>query len=139
MYDTILVPIDGSDRANRAVEYALSLADRYDATLDSLYVVETHRYGEPALSSAEIVINELEDRGEAELEAIAERADDAGIESAWTLRHGAPAAEILTRADEVDADLVVLGHQGRSHTRTDRIGSVAERVVRDADRPVLTV
>jgi len=63
MYDTILVPTDGSDPANRAVEHALALADRYDARVHALYCVETHRYGEPALSSTEIVLDQLEDQG----------------------------------------------------------------------------
>ena len=40
-------------------------------------------------------------------------------------------------ADEVDADLIVLGYHGHSHTETDQIGSVTDRVVQNAGRPVL--
>lgn len=138
MYDTILVPTDGSDPANRAVEHALTLADRYGADLHAMYCVETHRYGEPALSSAEIVLDTLEDRGAMMLEEIGDRADNAGIECNWTMCHGQPWEKVNEKAAELDADLIVIGHQGRSHERTDRIGSVAERIVRTADRPVLT-
>jgi len=138
MYDTILVPTDGSNPANRAVEHALELADKYDADVHAMYCVETHRYGEPALSSAEIVIDNLEERGAAMLEKIADRADNAGIDCSWNVCHGRPWEEVRGKAAELDADLIVIGYQGQSHTRTDRIGSVAERIVRTADRPVLT-
>ena len=138
MYDNILVPTDGSDPANRAVEHALTIADRYDAAVHLLYCVETHRYGEPALSSAEIVLDNLEDQGAAMLSEIADRAENVGIESTETLCHGRPWEEVREVADEVDADLIVIGHQGQGHPRTDRMGSVAERIVRTADRPVLT-
>ena len=138
MYDTILVPTDGSDPANRAVEHALELADRYDADVHAMYCVETHRYGEPALSSAELVLDTLEDRGAAMLEEIADRADNAGIDCTWNVCHGRPWEEVREKADELDADLIVIGFQGRSHGRPGKMGSVAERVLRHADRPVLT-
>ena len=138
MYDTILVPTDGSDPANRAVEHALTLADRYDATVHAMYCVETHRYGEPALSSAAIVLNQLEERGQSMLVELAERADTEGIDCSYDLCHGRPWEEISKAADELDADLIVVGFQGKDHTRTAKIGSVAERVIRTADRPVLT-
>ncbi|EMA37350.1 universal stress protein [Halobiforma nitratireducens] len=138
MYDTILVPTDGSDPANRAVEHALTLADRYDADVHALYCVETHRYGEPALSSAEIVLTRLEDQGQAMLEDLESRADNVGVNCEWKVCHGRPWEEVQQRADELDADLVVIGFQGQSHERPGKIGSVAERVVRTADRPVLT-
>lgn len=138
MYDTILVPTDGSDPANRAVEHALVLADRYDASIYGVYCVETYRYGETALSSAEIVLNQLEEQGDAILHELESRADNAGIDCDWRLCHGQPWKQISDIADAVDADLVVIGYQGQGHTRTKKIGSVAERVVRNVDRPVLT-
>ena len=138
MYDTILVPTDGSDPSNRAIEHALALADRYGATVHALYCVETHRYGEPALSSSAIVLNQLEERGQAMLEELADRAENDGIDVTWSICHGRPWEEIHGCADEVDADLIVLGYQGQSHSREYKIGSVAERVVRTADVPVLT-
>ena len=138
MYDTILVPTDGSDRANRAVEHALEIAKRYDAALHAMYCVETHRYGEPALSSAELVIDSLEDQGAALLDAVADRAENDGIDPTCTVCHGRPWEAVRERSEEIDADLIVIGFQGESHQRTGKIGSVAERVVRNADRPVLT-
>ncbi|MFC4248956.1 universal stress protein [Natribaculum luteum] len=138
MYDTILVPTDGSDPANRAVQHAIELADRYGSEIHAMYCVETHRYGEPALSSSAIVLDQLEERGEELLEELADRADNVGVDCGWSICHGRPWEKINERAEEIDADLIVLGYQGQSHSRDRKIGSVAERVVRTADRPVLT-
>ena len=138
MYDTILVPTDGSDPANRAVEHALELAEKYDARVHAMYCVETHRYGEPALSSAEIVLDRLEDRGAAMLDELADRAENVGVECSTNVCHGRPWEAVQAKGDELDADLIVIGFQGHGHERTARIGSVAERVVRTANRPVLT-
>jgi nucleotide-binding universal stress UspA family protein len=139
MYEMILVPTDGSDPANRAVEHALALAEQYDADLYAMYCVETHRYGEPALSSAELVLDTLEDEGAAMLESVGDRATATGIDCQWSVCHGRPWNAVKEKAAELDADLIVIGYQGQSHTQTARIGSVAERIVRTADRPVLTV
>jgi nucleotide-binding universal stress UspA family protein len=137
MYDTILVSVDGSDGSNRAIEHALTLAERFDATVHALYVVDTHRYGETALSSAELVISELEDRGAALLDELAANADNRGVAVETRCCHGLPSAEILEHAARVDADVVVLGSRG--HSRRPTLGSVADRVVTHADRPVFVV
>lgn len=139
MYNTILVPIDGSDPANRATEYALELARHFDSTIHALYVVDTSRYGEPALSSTELVLTELEDRGQELLAEFTDRADNEDITVESHVCHGSPHVEILDYADRVDAEVIVLGYQGHSHKVADHIGSVSERVVRSGDRPVLTV
>ncbi len=138
MFERILVPTDGSDPANRAVEHALTLADRYDGAIHALYCVETHRYGEPALSSTAIVLDQLETQGQSLVEDICDRAENAGIECTTEVCHGKPWEAALEVGDKLDSDLIVIGYQGQSHTRTKKIGSVAERIVRTADRPVLT-
>ncbi|MFC7210381.1 universal stress protein [Natronoarchaeum sp. GCM10025321] len=139
MYETILVPTDGSEPANRAVEHALELADRYDAHVHTIYCVETNRYGQPALSSSELVLDDLEDRGATMLDEVDDRAADIGIESDQTVCRGGPWEEVHKKALEIDADLIVIGSRGQSHQRTGRIGSIAERILRSPDRPVLTV
>jgi len=139
MYDRILIPTDGSDSANRAVEHGLSLAREYDSEVHAMYVVDTSRYGEPALSSAEIVLDELEQRGQDLTDDVAERADDDAVETVTEVCHGRPDAEIVEYADEIDADVIVIGFQGQSHPRTNRVGSVADRVTRSTDRPVFMV
>lgn len=135
LYDTILVPYDGSDGANRAVEHAFDLAQQYDATVHGLFIVDTRSYGEPARSSVELIVDEVEDEGHRLLDRVADRAEAQGVRFESRLRHGVPHDEITAHADEVDADIVVMGFQG--HTNDSSIGSVVERVVRDGGRPVL--
>mgnify|MGYP006287265207 CR=1 FL=1 len=138
MYDTILVPIDGSDPANRAVEHALTHAREYDSVLHAMYVVETNRYGEPALSSTELVIEELEEYGQNLIERLMDRADNEGITVEGICRHGTPHEEILKYADEIDADLIIIGYQGHSHDIEGHVGSTTDSVIRNSTRPVLT-
>lgn len=139
MYRSLLVATDGSERADRAVSHGLDLAERSDAVVHAIHVVDTSREGEPALSSAELVLDDLEDQGWEHVDEIERLAADRGLTTVTKLCHGRPDREILSYADEADIDLLVLGYSGESHTRTDNIGHVSERVVRDASRPVLLI
>lgn len=138
MYDTILVGTDGSDGGNRAVEFAIDLAEQYDGAVYGIDVVNTDRYGEPALSSAELVLDEIEDRAQNVLEDLREVAEPAGVPVETHLSHGTPHEAISDLADEIDADVIVLGYQGRTQ-RGAHVGSVANRVLNSTDRPVLLV
>jgi nucleotide-binding universal stress UspA family protein len=137
MYDRILVATDGSADANRAVTHALEQAEQHDADLNAIFVVDTDRYSEPALSSLEAETQEVEQWGNQQLEEIVERAEALDIEVTTRNCHGKPYVEIINYADEVDADLIILGYHGQSHTKTQQIGSVTDRVVQEVGRPVL--
>jgi nucleotide-binding universal stress UspA family protein len=141
MYETILVGTDGSASANRAVVHALEQAEQAGegTTLHAIFVVDTGRYGEPALSSSELVTEDIEDWGHEQLQEVVERAEGLGVETVTRCCHGNPHKEIIEYADSIDADVVVLGYQGQSHSETERLGSVTDRVVRNAGRPVLVV
>jgi nucleotide-binding universal stress UspA family protein len=137
MYDTILVATDGSADGNRAVTHALEQAERHDSALHAVFVVDTGRYSEPVLSTMELETTAIEDWGENELSEVADRGRSLGIEVTKRCCHGQPYVEIIEYADEVDADLVVLGYHGHSHSEGSQIGSVTDRVVQNAGRPVL--
>jgi nucleotide-binding universal stress UspA family protein len=137
MYDTVLVATDGSVDANRAVTHALEQAEQHDSALHAIYVVDTDRYHEPALSSVELETTEIEAWGNQQLAEVKERAEPLGIDVTTRSCHGKPSVEIINYADDIDADLVVLGYHGHSHEITENIGSVTDRVVQNAGRPVL--
>lgn len=139
MYDTILVATDGSGSANRAVVHALEQAEQHGAELHAIYVVDTDRYAEPALSSVELATTGIEDWAHEELDEVAQRGASLGVEVVTRCCHGKPYVEIINYADDVDADLIVVGYQGHSHTETEQIGSVTDRVVKNAGRPVLVI
>lgn len=139
MYETILVATDGSGPANRAVTTALEHADQFDADVHAIYVVDTDRYAEPALGSSELATNQMEEWGSEQLEEVKNRAVSSDVSVITRCCHGKPHIEIINYADDIDADLVVLGYQGHSHTVTNQIGSVTNRVVQNVGRQVLVV
>lgn len=139
MYETILVGTDGSAPANRAIVQALEEAERSGATLHAIFVVDTALFDEPAFSSAELATDEAEDWGREQLQEVVERGENLDIDVVTRCCHGNPHEEIIEYADSIDADLIVLGYQGQSHSKSDTIGSVTERVVRNAGRRVLVV
>lgn len=136
-YKTILVPTDGSKHAEEAVEVAFQLADEQDATVHTLFVVDTHLYGEPALSSVEMFINDIGDRGSDLLTELVGRGNERGIDVVREIRHGDPHEVIVEYADEIETDLIVMGYQGQSHQK--HRGTVVERVLEETDRHVLVI
>jgi nucleotide-binding universal stress UspA family protein len=138
MYETILLPTDGSAATERAVEHAVDLARTYDATIHALYVIDAGMYSSLE-AGADIVIDALEDEGRAAVESVEREAAEAGVEVETTVTSGTAHQTILDYADEVDADLIVMGTHGRTGLNRYLLGSVTERVVRTAEVPVLTV
>jgi nucleotide-binding universal stress UspA family protein len=136
MYETILIPTDGSDAADGAVDRALELAETYGATVHALYAVRPVYTVEDGLDR---VYAALEADGERATSEIAERAAEAGVDAVTEVRRGPPHSEILDYVDEHGVDLVVMGTHGRTGLDRYLLGSVTEKVVRLADVPVLTV
>lgn len=136
-YDRIVIPTDGSDAAQRAAETALEIAQRYDADVHAIYVVDSTTYDlEDAPRS---VVGLLKEGGRNATETIAELARERDLEVTTTLRRGEPAAELLEYASGVDADLVTMGTRGETVGAGRLLGSTTARVVRRSPVPVLTV
>lgn len=132
MFETILLPSDGSECARTATAHAAALADYYDATVHVLTVME----------APEGDVGVDEDREAARDRAVGPIVADlrsAGVETASSIAAGLPEEEILATIEAVGADLVAMGTHGRSGLRRHVLGSVTERVLRQADVPVLTV
>ncbi|SMO42617.1 universal stress protein [Halorubrum cibi] len=141
MFDTIVVATDGSDSVGRAVDVAVDVAARFDATVHALYVLDTGEVESSPDEVREDLRNALDDHGERALANVVESGTerDADLEVVTGVREGRPAREIVSYADEIDADLVVTGTRGRHGENRFLIGSVAENVVRTCRVPVLTV
>ena len=140
MYDTILIPSDGSEHAVRAAEHGVYLARAFDATVHLLNAVDVQDAAGlfDAGGIDEAFVERLESEGETALEAVeALTSEEDRVETA--LVRGDPSEEILAYADERDIDLIAMGTRGRTGLDRYIAGSVAERVVRLADVPVLTV
>jgi nucleotide-binding universal stress UspA family protein len=136
MYDRILVPTDGSEGSRAAVEHAVDLATTFDAVLHALYVVDA---GVGVDGGVLGTLDAFEAAGEDAVEEVARRAAAAGVETVTDVVQGTPHRAILDHVDEHAVDLVVMGTHGRTGLDRYLLGSVAEKVVRLSDGPVLTV
>ena len=140
LYDRILVPTDGSEGVERAVRHALDLAAAHDATVHALYVVNTASFGGlPTETSWETIDEMLRSDAEEAVETVRRLGDERGVRVETSVVNGAPNAEIVRYAEREGCDLVVMGTHGRGGIDRLLLGSVAEKVVRASNVPVLTV
>ncbi|WP_232687020.1 universal stress protein [Halobacterium zhouii] len=136
MIETVVIATDGSESVGRAVDVALDLAGRFDASVHALYVLEESEVEGAPDEVRDDMRTALEERGE---EAVAAVRDTSSGDVETAVREGRPAAEIAQYARDVDANVVATGTRGRHGENRFLIGSVAERVVRTCPVPVLTV
>ena len=132
---TFLCPVDFSDASDGALRYAVALAARVGA---SIHVVHTRQLSAYASATPELALAFRADL-ERDLEALAMRYSGSGVAIHRHLRLGVPYQEIAAAAAELDADMIIMGTTGKTGIEHFLLGSVAERVVRTATVPVLTV
>ncbi|MFB6207357.1 MAG: universal stress protein [Haloglomus sp.] len=138
MYDAILFATDGSDAAGRALDHAIAAADAHGATLSVLSVAD-ERIALAADDTA-ATRDELRERAQEAVDEAADTASGAGVHVETVVRDGVPFREILAYATEADVDLVVVGTHGlEGREKRVNMGSTAERVVNQAELPVLVV
>ncbi|MDS0295032.1 universal stress protein [Halogeometricum luteum] len=139
-YEEVLVPTDGSEYAEAAVDHGLAVAEAAGARVHAVNVVDlggmtaSATYGLP-----EDVVARIEADGEAATEEVASRARDRGLEAVTDVRRGSAARTLLDYVDRKDIDLVVMGTAGRTGLDRYLLGSTTEGVVRRSDAPVLAV
>lgn len=133
----ILVPTDGSDHANAAIDLGIETAAETGATLHLLAVVSVTRYG--ADEETDRLIDHLEKNARSTLEAAATNAAEGGVDVHTGVSVGTVHREISAYAETEGVDLLVMGTHGRTDEGRELLGSVTERVLRTAPAPVLTV
>lgn len=140
MYDSILLPTDGSESAAEALEHAVDAATAYGADLHVISIVDRRVVLAAAAEEKDDVREELLEDANAAVDGLATRATDQGIDVTTATPEGVPHREILEYADDEVIDLLVLGTHGRTgREKRLNLGSTTERVVKAADRPVLVV
>ncbi len=140
----ILVPTDLSDHAARAVRYGAALAARSGAELHILHVLTLHGYdpmlAQSVLTGLQNAIADLEQELEAHLEREAAAQVPGGVSVRTALRRSmSPYDAILAYASEENVDWIVMSTSGKTGLNYVMLGSVTEKVVEYADRPVLVV
>ena len=143
MVDRILVPIDESDRATEALDFALE--EFPEATIVALHVLDpADLYGASGFEGGAMInYDELhaqnEQRAEELLESAADRAADHGVECDTELMIGGVSRSILNYAEENPIDQIIMGSHGRRGASRILLGSVAETVTRRSPVPVTIV
>ena len=140
MYKRILLPLDGSELAERALPHAIAQAQGFGAELVLLRVAENIPHA-PGVSAADLerVRKQTVSRAEEYLVRVAKQVREQGVQVESTIVEGRPSVEITRLAETDHIDMIVLCTRGRSGLSRWLMGSVADRVVRGATVPVLLV
>ena len=139
----ILLPTDFSPFADHALTYAISFAKEYDAKLFLLHVIEdlvSVSYFE--VFQAPLPANFIEDvaaMAKKQVVELAARDELKGVETETLMRRGVPFMEILSVAAELEIDMITIATHGRTGLKQMLFGSTAEKVVRKAPCPVLSI
>lgn len=139
-FKKILCPVDFSDHALTALAYATDIARQNDGQLLLLHVIDNplaDQYGPVGQNFYAEVEHALEKSKH--MLADAARTHAAGLPCEIIAKRGNPHEEIIDCANAQQADVIVMSTHGRTGPRRLVIGSVAEKVVRTASCPVLTV
>ncbi|MBW2387270.1 MAG: universal stress protein [Deltaproteobacteria bacterium] len=137
----ILVPVDFSATSAAAVEYAIEFAKAFDAEIDLLHSYQINPgaitpYG-PVLPDA--LFDSLRAAASEQLEKVHGQVRAAGVEAKTHLSNNVPSYAIVDAAQELSSDLIIMGTRGLTGIKHVFLGSVAERTLRHAPCPVLTV
>jgi nucleotide-binding universal stress UspA family protein len=140
-YDRIVTAVDFSEHSRKALDTAAELARNFDS---ELHLVHGFELPFPVLTPYEVAlpdnfVGDARAAARRELDALEKKLTDSGVNVTAHLRDGPPDIAINELATEIDADLIVMGTRGNSGLKHVLLGSVAERTLRHAPCPVLTV
>lgn len=139
---SILAPIDFSDYSINSLKYAVSFAKQFQSSLILIYVIEPIVYP-PDFSMGQLVLpsvdNDIYPRAVEELEKLANTEVPPEIKAKTIIKTGKPFIEIIETAKEESVDLIIIASHGSSGVEHMLFGSTAEKVVRKAPCPVLTL
>jgi nucleotide-binding universal stress UspA family protein len=122
----VLAPVDGSTFAERTIPVLNKYFGKNESEISLLYVIETPRYANQA-------------QAEEYVKWLARKVSEEGVSASHTVREGSPPDQILAASSDLGADLIAISTHGRSGLDRFVLGSVAERVLNEADVPVMLV
>lgn len=137
MFDQILLPVDGSDGTDAATDHVLDIADAHDGTVHVLNVADTNQASLVQMQGD--IVDVLVPEGERVVDEVADRARERNVETVTQVRQGDPDSTIVEYAESEDVDLIVMPTRGRRKLERFLLGSTTERVLRQAETPVLTL
>ncbi len=136
----ILVAVDGSEHSLEAAEFAASMVEKYDIPeVIMIHVVPTTAIYEGVDVWRVNVMSFLEDHGNQLLEEAMKKMEDEGVNVEGILAHGDPGSQIVKAARKREVDMVLMGSRGITGLASVFLGSVGERVARNAPCSVLII
>ncbi|HQV71047.1 MAG TPA: universal stress protein [Thermoflexales bacterium] len=141
MFKKILIPLDGSELAEKAISYATDLAKCADAEIELLRVAQLYlpNYYFEAPIDAEDLIQRDRDEATSYITKLADQLKAQGFHVTSSVGQGPVADVIVDYAASTGADLIVMSTHGRAGVQRWLLGSVADRVLHGAKAPVLLV
>jgi nucleotide-binding universal stress UspA family protein len=143
MFSKILVGVDGSPFAEKALKHAVDLAKTYHAKLMIVHVVLRRFYAvspsEAGILATTVYVKEIEEEGREIISKAESYAKAEGVDYECRLIQGVPAEEIVKVAQTDKVDLIVLGSRGLTEVRGFLLGSVSDKVSHHAKCPTLIV
>lgn len=139
-FETLLIPTDGSEPAANAARQGFALADALDTSVHILSVADSSiATGTGYSGDSPRIRKRLREKASKRAASLCDEAAERGLDATAVTREGIPAKEIIDYASENEVDAIVIGTSGRSGLARAVIGSVADKVVRTASVPVVTV
>jgi nucleotide-binding universal stress UspA family protein len=130
VFETILVALDGSPAGQKALDRAVEMARAGNAKLHAAYVVETGLFSSlPTDNTVEIMYNVLQKEGDVVLDKAKTDAAAHGVTLTTHVKFGHAGSEVISLADKIKADLIIVGSHGKSQTDRLLIGSVSTFIV----------
>ncbi|HEY5702730.1 MAG TPA: universal stress protein [Gammaproteobacteria bacterium] len=139
-YKRILCPVDFSDISTRVLQISADLAKRFGADLHVIHVFQLPATMlEAVYEDPTDMEEEIRQRLNDKLNEFVQKTKKPDVKITTGVYEGVPDVEIITSARENQADMIVMGTRGKTGLSHVLLGSVAERVIRNAEVPVMTV
>ena len=140
MFKTILVAMDGSKASEKALEAAINESKIRDSNLNAVYIIETGGFKSiPTDSAMELLYSRLETVGREAFSEGEKVAKEQNVELKTHIKQGHAGEEIIKMAEEINADLIVMGSTGKSDIDRLILGSVTEFVIRNSKVSTMVV
>ena len=141
----ILVPSDFSESSDNALKEAVDIAEKFGSSIVLLHVISSDmvQYADHYCLNADLMQQIEEDSIKASRQKLEKEVNNIsasrGVEIVFDLQRGVPSETILAERKRVGADLIVIASHGRTGLKKLLLGSVAEKVVRNAECQVMVV
>lgn len=132
----IIVPIDFSENSIKALEFAIFMADKRNAKITLVHVLEVVY---DFASQAAIALDSMYSDGEKMLEQLIDKYKTSGVEMEYKIVEGVASISVARIAEETNATLIVMGTQGASGIKKALIGTTTVNLIREANCPVMVV